>query len=140
MRRAHVVTAILSVALSLTAAVLLIALPCFQVSESGRASLGGESEGRVVIERQCHSLLEATNYQVLYLLLVPVVLAALYLLSALRRWKIVGTLMVFLLWLFVVITGFSIGLFFAPAALAGVLSVAMLLVSSSHTAIGTAHE
>lgn len=133
MRRAQDVAAILTLILSLAAAVALVALPCFQMSESRTANLGGGSEGRVVIERQCHSLLEATNYRGLYLLLFPVFLAALYLLSALRRWKIAGTLLVSLLGLFVLFTGFSIGLFFAPAALAGAVSLALLLSSNPYT-------
>lgn len=136
MRRAQIVTAILALTLSLAAAVVLVVLPCFQVSESTSASVGGESEGRVV-ERHCNSLLEASNYRVLYLLLFPVLLAALYLLSALRGWKVAGTLLVFLLGLFVLFTGFSIGLFYAPDALAGAVSLALLLSSSSQTGLGS---
>ena len=134
MRRTQTLAAILALTLALTAAVALIALPCFQMVQSGSASLGGVSEGPEVIRRQCRSLLEASGYRVLYLLLVPVFLAALYLLSALMRWKLAGTLLVFLLGVFVLITGFSIGIFFAPAALAATVSLAMLLSSSSNSA------
>jgi hypothetical protein len=140
MRRAQIATAILPLILSLAAAVVLVVLPCFQMSESRSTAAGGESQGRVVIERQCRSLLEATDYRVLYLLLVPVILAALYLFSALRHWKLAGTLLTVLLGIFVLLTGFSIGLFFAPAALAGAISLALLLSSSSHSTNGIPNE
>lgn len=134
MKRVEVAAAILALALSLAAVIALVGLPCLQMSESGSTSVSRESPGRVVIERQCHSLVEATGYRVLYVLLVPVFLASLYLLATLIRWKLAATLLIFLLGTFVLLTGFSIGLFFAPATLAGAVSLAFLLSSSSRTA------
>lgn len=137
MRRAKVATAILPLILSLAAAVLLLVLPCFQMSESKSVSVGGETS---VTTRQCHSLLEATDNAALSVLLVPVAVAALYFVSALRRWRVAGTLLIVLLGLFVVLTGFSIGLFFAPAALSGAISLAMLSTSSSQPPNGVSHN
>lgn len=140
MRRAHLATAVLPLVLSVAAAVFLVLLPCFQMSESRRVTVGGQADGHVVIARQCRSLLEATDYRALYFLLVPVLLAALLLLSALRGWKIARELATVLLAAFVLLTGFSIGLFFAPAALAGAISLAFQSSPSPHAGDGIPHN
>lgn len=130
MRRAVVATAILALGLSLAAFLLLIGLPCFVMTESGSANVSVEN-GAVVVERHCVSLIEATDARVLYLLLAPVFLTALYLLSSLRRWKVAAVPPVLFLGLFVLLTGFSIGLFFVPATLVAGVSLAFLLTSGS---------
>jgi hypothetical protein len=74
-------------------------------------STDGRSHSAVV--RQ--TLVEAVGWQVVRFLAVPVVVAGLGL-AIRRRWALIPAAAV--LWLFVLVTGFSIGLFYLPAAVA----------------------
>src|SRR5688500_13194316 len=118
----HVSTlfAILALVLALAAALVLLLAPFYtgvQTTAVGRP--GQNASSPPVVEVRSATLLEVNGPGVLLPLVLPIALPALALTSGQSRFRrpafIVGAL---LLAVFCLVSGFSIGLFYVPAALA----------------------
>jgi hypothetical protein len=120
------VAATVSFALALAASVAWMLVPA-STSVSTVASTSGVQHGPTVTHE---TLVAATGWRVLWVLAVPVAIAGIGL-AARRRWALMPGAV--LLWLFVVATGFSIGLSYLPAAAAMVVAAAISVSESGAT-------
>jgi hypothetical protein len=104
--------------LALTASLLLLVIPVYS-SVGGSAVLDGSGETQTKIKRSKTTLLEENGPGVLVVLSVPVLITMIPLLprrNARRRpWRLASAM---LLTVLCILTGFSIGLFYLPAAVA----------------------
>lgn len=118
-----------SLALAVVAAAYLLLVPTY-AAESTTATLGRTGPGSSVSTRSETTLLEAEGWSVLIPLLIPVILSAAPLLLNETRYAAATRLVAAVLLLsFVVLTGFSIGLFYLPSA-AAMLLAALWLIGS----------
>jgi hypothetical protein len=115
--RARTVAAAASVVLAIAASTVWLVAPAYS-SVTVRASATASARMTEV-----HRTLAAVNgWRVVWFLAIPVVAAGLGL-AVRRRWALIPAAT--LLWLFVLATGFSIGLFYVPAAGAMIVAAAL---------------
>lgn len=118
-----------SLALAVIAAAYLLVVPTY-AAESTTIMLGPAGPGAPVSTRSESTLLEAEGWSALVPVLIPVILSAAPLLLNGTRYAAPARLLAAVLLLgFVVIAGFSIGLFYLPNAVAMLLAALWLIGS-----------
>jgi hypothetical protein len=105
--------ALAAILLAAMAGLFLAFYPAYQgVSETASSS------GAVTSSSDSATLIDENGAWVIFLMCIPVALAALGLVGAVRGRRVLVSVLAAVLLGFVVVGGFSIGLFYAPAALA----------------------
>jgi hypothetical protein len=113
--------ALVALLLAVTAGLFLVFSPAYHgVSESVSSS------GVVTSSSQSASLIAVKGFGIVFALCVPIALAALGLLAAAGRRRVLVWVPGAALLCFVVLTGFSIGLLYLPAAIALLLSAGLM--------------
>jgi hypothetical protein len=121
--------ALAALALASAAALGLAFYPDFYAGSSTTVTAGG-----VTVQQSEHASLIAVNGAwVIALLAVPVALTCLALLGVARRQRVVVWIAAAVLIAFSVVSGFSIGLFFAPAAFVLLVAAALCTTSASRS-------
>lgn len=119
--------ALAACALAIAAGLWLAFYPDFYQGVSATATSGG-----AVVQRSEHASLIAENGAwVVGLLVVPVILSGFGLLGVVKRYRLLAWGAALVLLAFSILSGFSIGLFYAPSAVA--LLVAATLYNSPRT-------
>ena len=117
--------ALVAVLLTVAAGLFLAFYPVYQ-----GVSATGSSSGVTAISSERATLITENGLWVIVLLCVPIVLAALGLLAVARRRRVLAWVLGGVLLGFVVLSGFSIGPFYLPAAIALLLSAGLTDSSS----------
>ncbi len=112
--------ALVALLLTVAAGVFLVFYPAYQ-----GVSGGASSSGVVTSSSQSATLIAVNGFGIVVALCVPIALAALGLLAAARRRRVLVWVPGAVLLGFVVLTGFTIGLFYLPAAIALLLSAGL---------------
>ena len=112
--------ALVAVLLTIAAGLLLAFYPVYQ-----GVSATGSSSGVTTISSERATLITENGLWVIALLCIPIVLAALGLLAAARRRRVLAWVLGGVLLGFVVLSGFTIGPFYLPAAIALLLSAGL---------------
>ena len=112
--------ALVALLLAFAAGLFLALYPVYQ-----GVSVTGSSSGVVTSSRESATLITENGLGAVVLLCIPIVLAALGLPAAARRRRVLVWVPGGVLLGFVVLSGFTIGLFYLPAAIALLLSAGM---------------
>lgn len=120
---------IVALGLVVAAAGYLLTAPIYQVesvcSEGGSVSPSGETVNEWATCEPATSMLAAEAWSYVAGIVPPVLLAALPLVARGRAWTVLSVLSAVCLVAYVVLGGFSVGLFFAPGALCGVVGAVL---------------
>ena len=119
MNRPQRIGATVSLVLAVVAAAYLLLAQCAYRGVSVSTSIPG---GRATETQECLSLIEVSGLGVARWILLPVVIVALAVFLMRARMRVGVWVLTILLLAFCVLTGFSIGLLFFPAALALLVS------------------
>ncbi len=134
-RRTPLVTAAAAWVLATTAAVGLGSWPCAYSGESISRSPAG-----TVRRNTCASFVEVNGTHVLWVLAVPVALASLVFIAAWLGAKTFGWAAATVLLLFSLTAGFSVGLFFLPAAAIAIAAMFQWSLRDVREKPGTRHR
>ena len=126
-RRPSLVTAVVAWVLALVAAAWLASWPCLYSGVTETVNVHGASAEM----RSCDSLVAVNGTGVLVVLAVPVALASIVLFAIRCDWRALGWAAATVLALFALAAGFSVGLFFLPAAAASLIATSLISGSSS---------
>ena len=140
-RRWSVVAAAVALAFAILAALYLALSPCFVAQVSGSSELRPEQGGSdrppdsrpgQTVERSCLSFVESRGAGAIFLLLIPAGLAAGALAGSILRVRTLVWIAAAVLFLLCLLTGFSVGLFYFPAAWALVAAAVIQQVEPRH--------
>jgi len=109
--------------LQVGALVLVIAAAVIVLVAPSYSSVTSSSNGGEVITTK--TALEVNGPWLLLLLLVPIAIAALPLFARGRAWVVLSIVSASLLWVFVILGSFTIGVLFAPAALLALVAACL---------------
>ena len=118
------ISAVASLLLAASATVGLALWPCFYEGVEAEAIQPAEHAVRDVGERHlCASLIEVNGVGVLRVLALPVLLTAIGVGTALLRRRVILLVSTVALGVFCLLAGFSVGLYYLPAAAALLLAI-----------------
>lgn len=119
--------------LGMAAVLVVLFAPLVTTVSSMSASVGSGpgSEIEVVSATTTMTLLESEGLSVLFLVAIPVAVIGAGLAAVLHGWARTAAVCTTLLWTFVVLGYFSVGLFFAPSAVALVVATVRIPKSAA---------